>query len=82
MPLSVKKSVPKTSKQINTASIGKEATPDDSVPNIRVYHATFGYGNVIKTDGVSHDKKAVVNFDSVGEKTLLLKFAKLILPYK
>ncbi len=82
VPLSVKKSVPKTSKQINTASIGKEATPDDIVPNIRVYHATFGYGNVIKTDGVSHDKKAVVNFDSVGEKTLLLKFAKLILPYK
>jgi len=43
----------------------------------KVKHARFGLGLVIKIEDVSANTKATINFNSVGEKTLLLKFAKL-----
>lgn len=61
-------------------SFGKDAMIEDIVPTLRVYHAKFGYGNVLSTEGSGPDKKALIKFETVGEKTLLLKFAKLILP--
>ena len=62
------------------AQVGRPATPDDIEEDIRVYHSKFGYGMVISTEGEGLEKKAIINFDTVGTKTLLLKFAKLILP--
>lgn len=43
----------------------------------RVEHTKFGFGKVIKMDINGTDRKAVIHFDNVGEKTLLLSFAKL-----
>ena len=43
----------------------------------RVEHATFGFGTIISFDSNDANAKAVVKFDNSGEKTLLLKFAKL-----
>ncbi len=43
----------------------------------RVEHATFGFGTIISFDGDDANAKAIVKFDNSGEKTLLLKFAKL-----
>ncbi len=43
----------------------------------KVEHTKFGFGTVIKMDTNGSDRKAVVKFDTVGEKTLLLSFAKL-----
>lgn len=43
----------------------------------RVEHDRFGYGVILSFDGEGAGKKAVVRFDNSGEKTLLLKFAKL-----
>ena len=43
----------------------------------RVEHDRFGYGTILSMEGMDANKKAVVRFDSGGEKTLLLKFAKL-----
>lgn len=43
----------------------------------RVEHARFGYGTIITLDNSTYDKKAIVAFDSSGNKTLLLKYAKL-----
>ncbi|MFT7001679.1 MAG: DNA helicase-2/ATP-dependent DNA helicase PcrA, partial [Spirosomataceae bacterium] len=40
----------------------------------RVEHQKFGFGTVLKMEG---SQKATVNFDTHGEKTLLLSFAKL-----
>ena len=60
--------------------VGLEARADQIYVGLRVYHDTFGYGKVIQTDGDGLDKKAIVTFDSVGNKTLLLKFAKLVIP--
>ena len=43
----------------------------------KVKHARFGLGIVIKIENVSANSKATINFTNIGEKTLLLKFAKL-----
>ena len=44
---------------------------------VRVEHLRFGKGKVIKLEGKEAEKKASIIFDDVGEKQLLLKFAKL-----
>jgi DNA helicase-2/ATP-dependent DNA helicase PcrA len=43
----------------------------------KVEHMKFGFGTVLKMDVNGTDRKATVKFDKVGEKTLLLSFAKL-----
>jgi len=60
--------------------IGKEATIDQIKPFAKVFHEKFGFGEVKQIDGNGQDTKAVVAFETVGTKTLLLKFAKLIIP--
>lgn len=44
---------------------------------MKVEHPKFGYGKVEEIDNSGANKKAKVNFDDFGEKTLLLSFAKL-----
>lgn len=44
---------------------------------MKVEHGKFGFGVVKAMDTNGNNKKAVVVFDEVGEKTLLLSFAKL-----
>jgi len=43
----------------------------------KVEHMKFGFGVVTKMEINGTDRKATVKFDTVGEKTLLLSFAKL-----
>ena len=43
----------------------------------RVEHPKFGVGIIQRVDVVGEDNKLVIRFDSVGEKTLMEKFAKL-----
>ena len=43
----------------------------------RVEHARFGYGEVLTIEGKGNDKKALIDFKGVGQKHLLLRFAKL-----
>lgn len=44
---------------------------------MRVEHPKFGFGQVSKIDNSGADRKARIQFDDFGEKTLLLSFAKL-----
>ncbi len=44
---------------------------------MQVKHDTFGTGKVLTIEGVGESKKAMVFFENVGQKQLLLKFAKL-----
>jgi DNA helicase II / ATP-dependent DNA helicase PcrA len=46
-------------------------------PGMTVEHATFGKGQVMSVEGSGPNKKASVLFESVGQKQLLLRFAKL-----
>lgn len=47
--------------------------------NDRVKHDRFGSGTVKSIEGANGDEKATILFDNIGEKKLLLRFAKLTL---
>jgi len=44
---------------------------------MKVEHPKFGFGTVLELDETGADRKAKINFNDFGEKTLLLNFAKL-----
>jgi DNA helicase-2/ATP-dependent DNA helicase PcrA len=44
---------------------------------VKVEHPKFGFGFVKKIDVSGNDRKATIEFNEVGEKTLILSFAKL-----
>jgi len=46
-------------------------------PGLRVRHAQFGVGTVVTVEPLDDDVKLVVRFNSVGQKTLRAKFARL-----
>jgi DNA helicase-2/ATP-dependent DNA helicase PcrA len=55
---------------------------DQSVPSglkagLRVRHAQFGVGTIVSVEPLDDDVKLIVRFNSVGQKTLRAKFAKL-----
>jgi DNA helicase II / ATP-dependent DNA helicase PcrA len=65
----------------NIYSPSQDFMPSDTknlVENDRVEHLKFGYGKVKKIDINGTDRKAIIQFEgTIGEKTLLLSFAKL-----
>jgi DNA helicase-2/ATP-dependent DNA helicase PcrA len=69
---------PVSSAQAHTPS-GDFAPSDtrDLSEGDKVEHLKFGFGTVLKMEINGNDRKATVKFDTVGEKTLLLSFAKL-----
>ena len=44
---------------------------------VELYHQRFGKGKVQQVDGIGADKKAIVFFANVGNKNLILRYAKL-----
>lgn len=47
-------------------------------PGNRVKHPKFGFGTVIIVEGEGANKSATVEFETIGTKKLLLRFAKLL----
>ena len=43
----------------------------------RVEHFRFGIGVVTRVEGSGENEKATIDFENIGLKTLLLKFARL-----
>jgi DNA helicase-2/ATP-dependent DNA helicase PcrA len=72
--------VVKTKTEVQLDQIGDLAAPESIQPGVRVYHSKFGFGRVDSVSGAGPDARAVVIFDTVGSKTLVLKFAKLLIP--
>ena len=58
--------VPNSPAAINAIQVGME-----------VMHTKFGRGKVMNVEGSGNDRKAVVFFEGIGQKTLILAFAKL-----
>lgn len=56
----------------NGASAAGNYSPGDEV-----MHSSFGRGVVISLEGEDGNRKAKIDFDDYGEKTLLLKYARL-----
>lgn len=46
---------------------------------MKIEHQKFGFGRILKIDVEGMDKRATILFENVGEKTLLLTFAKLMI---
>lgn len=44
---------------------------------VKVLHAKFGAGKVLQIEGSGNETKATIFFENVGQKQLMLKFAKL-----
>jgi DNA helicase-2/ATP-dependent DNA helicase PcrA len=44
---------------------------------MEVEHERFGFGKVLQLEGTKPDVKATIYFKELGQKQLLLKFAKL-----
>jgi len=59
-----------------TRSLG-HAAPADIAEGVTVEHERFGRGKVLKVEGREPDLKATIFFPSSGQKSLLLRFAKL-----
>lgn len=73
---------PKNLVNVNkTASVPFTADDAEAImklqPGMEVEHEKFGTGKVLNVEGVLPNKKATVFFAGVGQKQLLLKFAKL-----
>lgn len=63
---------------VKSGHSGSQATdPDTLSPGMRVKHDRFGTGTVRALEGNSSDMKATVDFDTAGQKKLLLRFARL-----
>ena len=67
-PLNTKHSAPVPN---NPAQIGA------IMPGMKVQHDKFGIGKVLAVEGSADSRKATVFFEGVGQKQLMLKFAKL-----
>jgi len=71
--------VPKNLKRVSATSNINAGTvePGSVVAGTQVEHEKFGKGKVLNVEGQIPNEKATVFFPSVGQKQLLLKFAKL-----
>ncbi|MDA3954158.1 MAG: UvrD-helicase domain-containing protein [Bacteroidales bacterium] len=81
VPLVNKKLIKLSEANRKTAQqISDDFKPDDPFlikTGMIVRHIKFGLGEVVAIEGSEPNKKAKVNFEIIGEKQLLLKFAKL-----
>jgi DNA helicase-2/ATP-dependent DNA helicase PcrA len=54
-----------------------QSIPTGMKPGLRVRHAQFGLGTIVSVEPLEDDVKLIVRFNTVGQKTLRAKFAKL-----
>ena len=64
-------------KQTETTSPFDPSPSDDIKAGAQVEHQRFGKGKVLNVEGSGPSRKATVFFSAVGQKQLLLKFARL-----
>ena len=62
---------------LNNSSSSTVADLSKYESGVRVFHKKFGEGTITKTEPEGDDLKVDINFDKVGHKRLMAKFAKL-----
>jgi DNA helicase-2/ATP-dependent DNA helicase PcrA len=55
----------------------KPSNTNNLATGMKIEHPKFGFGKVVKIEIEGLNKKATIQFENFGEKTLLLSFAKL-----
>ncbi|WP_194976624.1 ATP-dependent helicase [Aquiflexum lacus] len=69
---------PMTTAKVHTPSPDfKPSNTNNLAAGMKVEHPKFGFGSVQKIEIEGINRKATIQFDNFGEKTLLLSFAKL-----
>ena len=76
-PAPVKRKPAPTFVQRGPAVANPPAAINAIMPGMRVQHEKFGMGTVQGVEGSGDSRKATVFFEGVGQKQLMLKFAKL-----
>lgn len=74
-------SAPSTPK-VNEHTPSSDFAPSDTstiTEGQRVEHQRFGFGEVIKLEGASHNPVATIRFEKNGEKKIMLNYAKLMI---
>jgi DNA helicase-2/ATP-dependent DNA helicase PcrA len=69
----------KPSTQIQVSANFKESNTANLTAGQQVEHQRFGRGEVMSVQDTGDNRKAVIRFVEAGEKTLVLKFAKLMI---
>ena len=77
--LFVGKSVTKPLPDVNASADFKPDDPSSIQVGQNVEHQRFGLGVVQQLEGEGDHKKAVIQFQEMGQKTLVLRFAKLMI---
>lgn len=73
---------PARAKLVKLDTLTDKSTPsagtktDGPTVGVRIQHDRFGKGTVVNSEGTGDNRKITVEFDHVGTKQLLLKFAK------
>jgi DNA helicase-2/ATP-dependent DNA helicase PcrA len=76
----MKRRAPNSSGSQKAHQVSADFAPSDTTAlesGMKVEHPKFGFGKVTGIENSGANRKAKVNFDNFGEKTLLLSFAKL-----
>lgn len=68
--------LPSNFKKVTTTTFSEDINPDFKQGQ-RVEHDRFGEGVIIEIEGEGSNMKVIVEFDTGGRKTLLIKFAKI-----
>jgi len=76
-PVFIKKNMKKVTEADATTASAFETPAEMIQPGVEVEHERFGKGKVLSVEGNGPNIKATVFFATVGQKQLLLKFAKL-----
>lgn len=72
----IAKPIIKTVEHVPSADFAPSDTSDLKIGQ-KVEHQKFGFGEVIKMEGATHNPIATVNFEHNGEKKIMLNYAKL-----
>lgn len=68
---------PVPSPSVPTSGDFPAADPSQMAPGVEIEHSKFGRGTVVRVDGSTNDPRAVIRFVVGGEKTIILKYARL-----
>lgn len=74
---SPKRKVESTKRPAGPAKVNTPAQIESIMPGMKVQHEKFGVGTVQVIEGSGDSRKATVFFEGVGQKQLMLKFARL-----
>ena len=73
-----KSTVPKGFKKATNIQNNIASSEINNIQNgMRVKHSKFGSGKILEISGENINKKATIFFEGIGQKQLLLRFAKL-----